>query len=71
MEMTLKNYTLTFQLLFSLSILFLIEIKIKIKQCMLCMAGMNLSTCNKLQLIHCHAQDMKTDNTFPRNEVRT
>ena len=29
-----------------------------------------LSTCTKLQLIHCHAQEKTIDNRFLRNEIR-
>ena len=31
---------------------------------------MGLSTCTKLQLFHCHAQEKTIDNRFPRNEIR-
>ena len=31
---------------------------------------MGLSTCTKLQLIHCHAQEKTIDNRFPRDEIR-
>ena len=31
---------------------------------------MGLSTCTKLQLIHCHAQEKTFDNRFLRNEIR-
>ena len=35
-----------------------------------CLLSMGLSTCTKLQLIHCHAQEKTIDNRFPRNEIR-
>ena len=31
---------------------------------------MGLSTCTKLELIHCHAQEKTIDNRFPRNDIR-